>query len=83
MVGYGKGGWELGYNSDLDIVFMHDCPVEVNTDGEKSIDGRQFYLRLAQRIIHIFSTRQPRAFCIEVDTKTAPLWCIRFARESN
>ncbi len=54
VVGYGKvGGWELGYNSDLDIVFMHDGPVEVNTDGEKSIDGRQFYLRLAQRIIHL------------------------------
>lgn len=40
MVGYGKvGGWELGYNFDFDIVFMYDCLVEVNMDGEKSIDG--------------------------------------------
>ncbi|MEH2726331.1 bifunctional glutamine synthetase adenylyltransferase/deadenyltransferase, partial [Klebsiella pneumoniae] len=27
VVGYGKlGGWELGYSSDLDLVFLHDCP---------------------------------------------------------
>lgn len=55
VIGYGKvGGWELGYNSDLDLVFLHDCPANINTNGNKEIDGRQFYLRLAQRIIHIF-----------------------------
>lgn len=74
VVGYGKvGGWELGYNSDLDIVFIHDCPVEVNTDGEKSIDGRQFYLRLAQRIIHISLPAQPRVFCMKWIPDCAPL----------
>ena len=58
VVGYGKlGGWELGYSSDLDLIFLHDCPVDVMTDGEREIDGRQFYLRLAQRIMHLFSTR--------------------------
>ncbi|WP_394244046.1 bifunctional [glutamate--ammonia ligase]-adenylyl-L-tyrosine phosphorylase/[glutamate--ammonia-ligase] adenylyltransferase [Vibrio astriarenae] len=73
VVGYGKvGGWELGYNSDLDIVFMHDCPVNVYTDGKKEIDGRQFYLRLAQRIIHIFSTRTASGILYEVDTRLRP-----------
>ncbi|MGF1752893.1 bifunctional [glutamate--ammonia ligase]-adenylyl-L-tyrosine phosphorylase/[glutamate--ammonia-ligase] adenylyltransferase [Vibrio makurazakiensis] len=73
VVGYGKvGGWELGYNSDLDIVFMHDCPVHINTDGKKEIDGRQFYLRLAQRIIHIFSTRTASGILYEVDTRLRP-----------
>ncbi|MEH0687508.1 bifunctional [glutamate--ammonia ligase]-adenylyl-L-tyrosine phosphorylase/[glutamate--ammonia-ligase] adenylyltransferase [Vibrio cholerae] len=73
VVGYGKvGGWELGYNSDLDIVFMHDCPVNVYTDGAKEIDGRQFYLRLAQRIIHIFSTRTASGILYEVDTRLRP-----------
>jgi len=73
VVGYGKvGGWELGYNSDLDIVFMHDCPVHVYTDGKKEIDGRQFYLRLAQRIIHIFSTRTASGILYEVDTRLRP-----------
>lgn len=73
VIGYGKvGGWELGYNSDLDIVFMHDCPVTAYTDGKKEIDGRQFYLRLAQRIIHIFSTRTPSGILYEVDTRLRP-----------
>ncbi|MGY0616614.1 bifunctional [glutamate--ammonia ligase]-adenylyl-L-tyrosine phosphorylase/[glutamate--ammonia-ligase] adenylyltransferase [Vibrio sp. FJH11] len=73
VIGYGKvGGWELGYNSDLDIVFMHDCPVDVYTDGKREIDGRQFYLRLAQRIIHIFSTRTASGILYEVDTRLRP-----------
>ncbi|ANZ08984.1 bifunctional [glutamate--ammonia ligase]-adenylyl-L-tyrosine phosphorylase/[glutamate--ammonia-ligase] adenylyltransferase [Vibrio parahaemolyticus] len=73
VIGYGKvGGWELGYNSDLDIVFMHDCPVNLYTDGKKEIDGRQFYLRLAQRIIHIFSTRTASGILYEVDTRLRP-----------
>ncbi|KGK10335.1 bifunctional glutamine synthetase adenylyltransferase/deadenyltransferase [Vibrio navarrensis] len=73
VVGYGKvGGWELGYNSDLDVVFLHDCPTNVYTDGKKEIDGRQFYLRLAQRIIHIFSTRTASGILYEVDTRLRP-----------
>lgn len=73
VIGYGKvGGWELGYNSDLDIVFMHDCPIDSYTDGQKEIDGRQFYLRLAQRIIHIFSIRTASGILYEVDTRLRP-----------
>ncbi|RTZ15966.1 bifunctional [glutamate--ammonia ligase]-adenylyl-L-tyrosine phosphorylase/[glutamate--ammonia-ligase] adenylyltransferase [Vibrio aquaticus] len=73
VIGYGKvGGWELGYNSDLDIVFMHDSPVQAYTDGKKEIDARQFYLRLAQRIIHIFSTRTASGTLYEVDTRLRP-----------
>lgn len=73
VIGYGKvGGWELGYNSDLDIVFVHDCPASAMTDGVKSIDGRQFYLRLAQRVIHLFSTRTASGILYEVDTRLRP-----------
>ncbi|MGX9418474.1 bifunctional [glutamate--ammonia ligase]-adenylyl-L-tyrosine phosphorylase/[glutamate--ammonia-ligase] adenylyltransferase [Vibrio sp. WJH972] len=73
VVGYGKlGGWELGYNSDLDIVFIHDCPSDVYTDGKKEIDGRQFYLRLAQRVVHLFSTRTPSGILYEIDTRLRP-----------
>ncbi|TOL44140.1 hypothetical protein CGH97_24655, partial [Vibrio parahaemolyticus] len=58
VLGYGKlGGWELGYSSDLDLVFLFDCPLNVVTNGDRSIDARQFYLRVAQCIIHLFSTR--------------------------
>lgn len=73
VVGYGKlGGWELGYSSDLDLVFLHDCPAEAVTLGERSIDGRQFYLRLAQRIIHLFSTRTSSGILYEVDARLRP-----------
>ncbi|MCL4118009.1 UNVERIFIED_CONTAM: hypothetical protein GTU68_056147 [Idotea baltica] len=73
VIGYGKvGGWELGYNSDLDIVFMHDCDTNTYTNGKKEIDGRQFYLRLAQRIIHIFSVRTSSGILYEVDTRLRP-----------
>ncbi|STJ53035.1 glutamate-ammonia-ligase adenylyltransferase [Escherichia coli] len=66
MVGYGKlGGWELGYSSDLDLIFLHDCPMDAMTDGEREIDGRQFYLRLAQRIMHLFSTRTSSGICMK------------------
>ncbi|MDQ1213567.1 bifunctional [glutamate--ammonia ligase]-adenylyl-L-tyrosine phosphorylase/[glutamate--ammonia-ligase] adenylyltransferase [Pantoea anthophila] len=73
VLGYGKlGGWELGYRSDLDLVFLHDCPADAVTDGERSIDGRQFYLRLAQRIMHLFSTRTASGILYEVDARLRP-----------
>jgi Glutamine synthetase adenylyltransferase len=36
------------------------------------IDGRQFYLRLAQRIVHLFSTRTPSGVLYEIDTRLRP-----------
>ncbi|MEJ2765758.1 bifunctional [glutamate--ammonia ligase]-adenylyl-L-tyrosine phosphorylase/[glutamate--ammonia-ligase] adenylyltransferase [Photobacterium sp. MCCC 1A19761] len=73
VLGYGKiGGWELGYGSDLDLVFLHDCPEHIYTNGPKEIDGRQFYLRLAQRIVHLFSTRTASGVLYEVDVRLRP-----------
>jgi len=73
VIGYGKlGGWELGYGSDLDLVFLHDCPADVMTSGERRIDGRQFYLRLVQRVMHLFSTRTPSGILYEVDPRLRP-----------
>jgi len=73
VVGYGKlGGWELGYSSDLDLVFLHNCPSDAVTLGERSIDGRQFYLRLAQRVMHLFSTRTSSGILYEVDARLRP-----------
>ena len=73
VVGYGKlGGLELGYSSDLDLVFLHDCPEDSSTDGPRSIDSRQFYLRLTQRIMHLFSTRTASGILYEVDARLRP-----------
>ena len=42
------------------------------TGGERQIDGRQFYLRLAQRVMHLFSTRTPTGILYEVDPRLRP-----------
>ncbi|MCH7370252.1 bifunctional [glutamate--ammonia ligase]-adenylyl-L-tyrosine phosphorylase/[glutamate--ammonia-ligase] adenylyltransferase [Aeromonas sp. MR16] len=73
VVAYGKlGGIELGYGSDLDLVFLHGGDPNRYTDGRKPIDSRQFYLRLAQRILHLFSTRTPSGILYEIDMRLRP-----------
>lgn len=73
VVGYGKlGGFELGYGSDLDLVFLFDCPLGVVTDGQRVIEGRQFYLRLAQQILHLFSTRTSSGILYQIDARLRP-----------
>lgn len=73
VVGYGKlGGFELGYGSDLDLVFLFDCPLGIVTDGQRVIEGRQFYLRLAQQILHLFSTRTSSGILYQVDARLRP-----------
>ncbi|WVD64493.1 bifunctional [glutamate--ammonia ligase]-adenylyl-L-tyrosine phosphorylase/[glutamate--ammonia-ligase] adenylyltransferase [Utexia brackfieldae] len=73
VIGYGKlGGWELGYSSDLDLIFLHDCSADSMTNGLKSIDSRQFYLRLVQRIIHLFSVHTSSGVLYEVDVRLRP-----------
>lgn len=74
ILAYGKlGSLELGYSSDLDIVFLHDAvPTGTVTDGEKPVDAAVFFARLAQRIIHILSTPTPGGVLYEVDTRLRP-----------
>ena len=73
VIGYGKlGGLELGYGSDLDLVFLHDCPASSVTTGDKVIDSRQFYLRLVQRIIYLFNIRTNSGILYEVDVRLRP-----------
>ena len=73
VVAYGKlGGIELGYGSDLDLVFLHGGDPDAVTDGERPIDVRQFYVRLAQRILHLFSTRTPSGILYDVDMRLRP-----------
>ncbi|MEJ2592941.1 MAG: bifunctional [glutamate--ammonia ligase]-adenylyl-L-tyrosine phosphorylase/[glutamate--ammonia-ligase] adenylyltransferase, partial [Candidatus Thiodiazotropha sp.] len=74
VVGYGKlGGIELGYSSDLDMVFLHGCPDRnAMTDGGKPVSVDVFYARMAQRIIHLMSTRTPSGILYEVDMRLRP-----------
>ena len=73
VIGYGKmGGLELGYESDLDVVFLHDSNITGVTNGTRSIDNQLFYFRLAQRIIHLFSSRTNSGILYEIDMRLRP-----------
>ena len=73
VVAYGKlGGLELGYGSDLDLVFLHQCDSMADTSGDRAIDSRQFYLKLVQRILHLCTTRTASGVLYDVDTRLRP-----------
>jgi [glutamine synthetase] adenylyltransferase / [glutamine synthetase]-adenylyl-L-tyrosine phosphorylase len=73
VIAYGKlGGLELGYGSDLDLVFLHQCDSLAPTSGARGIDSRQFYLKLVQRILHLCTTRTTSGLLYEVDTRLRP-----------
>jgi glutamate-ammonia-ligase adenylyltransferase len=74
VIGYGKlGGYELGYSSDLDIVFLHNSRGEQQmTAGVNSIDNSRFFARVAQRALHILGTRSYAGLLYEIDTRLRP-----------
>jgi glutamate-ammonia-ligase adenylyltransferase len=74
VIAYGKmGGLELGYGSDLDIVFLHSRESEGKaTGGDRPLDNAVFYARLAQRMIHILNTRTAAGELYEIDTRLRP-----------
>jgi glutamate-ammonia-ligase adenylyltransferase len=74
VAGYGKlGGLELGYGSDLDLVFLHDSSGEIqHTRGERSIDNGVFFLRLGQRIVHLLTMHSAAGRLYEVDMRLRP-----------
>jgi glutamate-ammonia-ligase adenylyltransferase len=73
VIAYGKlGGLELGYRSDLDLVFLHVGADGQTRGGDKPIDNTQFFNRLGQRVVHILTahTRAGRAY--EIDMRLRP-----------
>jgi glutamate-ammonia-ligase adenylyltransferase len=73
VLGFGKlGGWELGYGSDLDLVFLHNCDGQQPTNGQKPIGVSGFYIKLAQRILHIFTIKTGLGILYDVDMRLRP-----------
>ncbi|MFO7559670.1 MAG: bifunctional [glutamate--ammonia ligase]-adenylyl-L-tyrosine phosphorylase/[glutamate--ammonia-ligase] adenylyltransferase [Desulfobacterales bacterium] len=74
IIAYGKlGGIELGYGSDLDLVFLH-AAMEGDTQGGSSppIANSQFFTRLGQRIIHTLTTHTRAGKLYEIDMRLRP-----------
>lgn len=73
VIGYGKlGSLELGYNSDLDIIFVYEGCADGATDGARNLPNEVYFARLGQRLIHILSTRTPGGILYEVDMRLRP-----------
>jgi len=74
VIGYGKlGGYELGYGSDLDLVFLHNSQGEKqSTSGKKQVDNPVFFARLGQRMIHMMNTATASGILYEVDMRLRP-----------
>jgi [glutamine synthetase] adenylyltransferase / [glutamine synthetase]-adenylyl-L-tyrosine phosphorylase len=64
---------ELGYASDLDLVFLHDSRGErQETNGVKPLDNQVFFVRLAQRIVHLLTMHSAAGRLYEVDVRLRP-----------
>jgi glutamate-ammonia-ligase adenylyltransferase len=73
VIAYGKlGGLELGYDSDLDMVFLHAAAGGRTLGGSQSIENAYFFARLGQRIVHILTTHTAAGFLYETDMRLRP-----------
>jgi glutamate-ammonia-ligase adenylyltransferase len=74
VVAYGKfGGIELGYGSDLDLVFLHDSAGEIQlTDGPQPVENSVFFARVGQRLVHLLTTHTRAGRLYEVDIRLRP-----------
>lgn len=84
VIGFGKlGSLELGYDSDLDLVFLYDYTnsnaltkiyksKNHNTKLQKSISCGQFYRLLGQKIRHILDTKMLSGILYKLDMRLRP-----------
>jgi glutamate-ammonia-ligase adenylyltransferase len=74
IIGYGKlGGYEMHYQSDLDVIFLHDsCGEHQHTSGDKCIENSVYFARLAQKIISMTSVLTASGKLYEIDSRLRP-----------
>jgi glutamate-ammonia-ligase adenylyltransferase len=74
VIAYGSfGGSELGFGSDLDLVFLYDGELaQRESDGARPLDGARYYTRLAQRVVHLLDVQTRAGKLYEVDVRLRP-----------
>jgi glutamate-ammonia-ligase adenylyltransferase len=74
IVAYGSfGGAELGFGSDLDLIFLYDGErAQGESDGAKPLDAARYYARLAQRVVHLLGVLTRAGRLYEVDVRLRP-----------
>jgi len=72
IIGYGSlGAGELGYGSDLDIVFLFESEKSLS-DGARPLPPERYHARLAQRVLSFLTVMTPSGRLYEVDTRLRP-----------
>jgi glutamate-ammonia-ligase adenylyltransferase len=78
VVGYGSlGGEELGFGSDLDLVFLYDAPRgadldHAQSDGARPLDATRWFARLAQKIVALLGAVTAAGRLYDVDVRLRP-----------
>ncbi len=73
VIGYGSlGGEELGFGSDLDLVFLYDAVAEAQSDGARPLDASRWFARLAQKIVALLGTVTGGGRLYDVDVRLRP-----------
>ena len=73
MIGYGSlGGEELGFGSDLDLVFLYDAAAGATSDGARPLEASRWYARLAQKLVALLGTPTAGGRLYEVDVRLRP-----------
>lgn len=73
VIGYGSlGGEELGFGSDLDLVFLYDAPADAQSDGGRPLDAARWFARLAQKVVALLNAVTAAGRLFDVDVRLRP-----------
>ncbi len=74
IIGYGSlGGLELGFGSDLDLVFLYDHPAGVEaSDGTRPLESSRWFARLAQKVMALLSAVTAAGRLYDIDVRLRP-----------
>jgi len=74
VIGYGSlGGAELGFASDLDLVFVYDGDLaQAESNGARPLEGVRYFARIAQRVVHWLTTQTRAGKLYDVDVRLRP-----------
>ncbi|MBS9777554.1 MAG: bifunctional [glutamate--ammonia ligase]-adenylyl-L-tyrosine phosphorylase/[glutamate--ammonia-ligase] adenylyltransferase [Gammaproteobacteria bacterium] len=74
VIAYGKlGGLEMGYGSDLDLVFLHSSTGTLQvTDGERVIENDVYFTRMVGKFNNYMTTLTASGKLYEIDIRLRP-----------
>src|SRR5690606_40936142 len=73
VLGYGSlGGEELGFGSDLDLVFLYEAPADAQSDGARPLEPARWTARLAQKVVALLGTVTAAGRLFDVDVRLRP-----------